>query len=545
METWLKTQTTCGPHDIDDEKRQLNRDMQKRVAHLLPVDDPFKVNDVDLLYRFLIARKWNLDAAIEMFTNYVSWRKDNNVNTIVQESFPADILENYPGGFMGVDVHGNPLYFEKPDPKGITYLLGKYERSVLLRWHILMMELGRRRAKILGKDRVTVVMDLSLVSVGIIANTTATGFLKEIAHTDQAVYPECMRYMILLNPPWTFSTLWAVVRPLLDERVQKKINMVKGNIQENIAKFVSPDQVPDVLGGTGGEWRLMNHEIESALESHSLMEARQQSYRDISSSAFEGVPHQESIDQDDDDFQSVCSNETDLDRLRTDSGKCGAVGASEWAEAEQSAVRMRRTSTSATGASHGSPSPRAVAPSFRSTPTSLQIQLQNIRNAQGYPSIRGIHNGEPIGESSLSLIVLPTPKGTKMLAELVTEPGHPVHVYILVVDENHSVRFILKRRRIHKEIEIAEPTNQLNTLLTDKLKYKGKSATTMVCRPIQGRPDSDWVIKKSEGPSPRKVLLRFEKETAEWDPAVSSSLSTTPPHMIFALVVGLHQLWLI
>ena len=310
METWLATQTTCGPHEIDDEKRMIHLQFQKQVAHLLPINDPHKLNDVDLLYRFLIARNWDIALAEKMLTDHVAWRMENDIDGLLRETFPDDIMENYSGGFMGVDIHGNPLYFERPDPKGIAYLLGKYERKVLVRWHLLKMEIRRRRAKLMGKDRTTSVLDLSLVGVGILANTTVLGFLKEIAHIDQANFPECMRYLVIINAPWTFSTVWAVIQKFLDERVQKKINIFKG--AEGIAKFAALDQVPKAFGGTAGEWCTMGKEIGDARHALSLADLRRSSHSEV-------VGGDDGCGGgDDDDFHSVCSNEEELQERMKD-----------------------------------------------------------------------------------------------------------------------------------------------------------------------------------------------------------------------------------
>jgi len=41
------------------------------------------------LGRFLIARKWSMDAALELFVNAMKWRKEENIDSLV-ETFPDD-----------------------------------------------------------------------------------------------------------------------------------------------------------------------------------------------------------------------------------------------------------------------------------------------------------------------------------------------------------------------------------------------------------------------------------------------------------------------
>jgi len=538
METWLSEQKYCGPHEIDDERRNINRQLQKIVADLLPVDDPHKVNDVDLLYRFLIARKWDLKLAEEMFRANMQWRQENNIAGLLREKFPEDILENYPGGFMGVDIHGNPLYFDCPDPKGIVYLLGKYDRVVLLRWHILMMELARRRAKLLGKDRMTYVIDLKHVGVSIIGNPTASGFLKEITHIDQANYPECMRYMVILNAPWTFSTIWAFVRPLLDERVQKKINIIKGDISQEIVKFVALDQVPGVFGGTAGDWILMDKEIEDCQKALTLEDVR---HVRMSVSPYDRAASAEAVANEADEFESVCSNDEDLERVRAEltQPEQGTLSAPEVMRLDEEALRRPRAEAIDT------PTSPVSSPNFPAN--SKKIEMTKARNINGYPTTRAMFQGTFLGETSLNLIVVPsdgTTVGTSLLAELVSEPGHPVHVYVLVIDVSHVVHYILKRRRLHKEIEIFEPVSNTNNRLSKDMKFNGKSNQTMTCKPMQDQPVAHcWVIKRMEA-SPKRIVCQCRYDTLTWSQEEwCGSLSRVPPHIVFALCVGIQQLW--
>ena len=74
-----------------------------------------KFDDYDLL-RFCRARKFVIADIQVMFTNFVKWRQDENVDSIIDE-FQFDereaVQEIYPHGYYGVDKLGRPVYIER------------------------------------------------------------------------------------------------------------------------------------------------------------------------------------------------------------------------------------------------------------------------------------------------------------------------------------------------------------------------------------------------------------------------------------------------
>ena len=51
-----------------------------------------------------------------MFTNFVNWRRAENIDTIIEDykyTERAAVQEHYPHGYHGVDIHGRPVYIER------------------------------------------------------------------------------------------------------------------------------------------------------------------------------------------------------------------------------------------------------------------------------------------------------------------------------------------------------------------------------------------------------------------------------------------------
>ena len=88
--------------------------------------------------------------------------------------------------------------------------------------------------------------------MSMVTNPSALRFMKELAHEDQTMYPENMRFMLICNGGWTFSAAYKVIKPVLDPRVQLKINFMgsKDALYSDLDKFVEKSNLPESLKGT-------------------------------------------------------------------------------------------------------------------------------------------------------------------------------------------------------------------------------------------------------------------------------------------------------
>lgn len=247
----LAAQKHSGPHIMDEEKKGLNRAVFNKISDILPIPDIHKKSDCDLIYRFLIAKKWNPDDTVKSLREYVAFRKENRLNEILWEDVAPEIREVLACDYSGFDREGHPLFCDRPDPKSLGALLQKFTREELMRVHLRMMEIGRRLCKEYNTDRVSCILDLSQLNMSIVTNPAAVGFIKAMAHLDQTMYPENVRRMFICNGGWTFSSLYKLIKPLLDPRVQQKINFIAGGskLTADLEVFVKLEGVPVALGG--------------------------------------------------------------------------------------------------------------------------------------------------------------------------------------------------------------------------------------------------------------------------------------------------------
>jgi hypothetical protein len=247
----LAMMTHSGPHDLTAENQQLNREVFEQIKPILPFDDIHKISDCDLIYKFLIAQRWDVDKAAVELVEYSQWRKEMRLNDILWETFPPEATELLPY-FQGTDNFGYPIFYDRPSPAKIGQVLKTVPRETLVRTHIVMMEQGRRLCKAMRVDRVTCLLDMSLLNMSIVTNPSAIGIMKEFSRMDQKYYPENMRTMMITNSGWTFGSLITMLKPMLDVRVQKKIQTLGSGakLQADMAQWAPIEQVPSEYGGT-------------------------------------------------------------------------------------------------------------------------------------------------------------------------------------------------------------------------------------------------------------------------------------------------------
>ncbi|GAB2282070.1 hypothetical protein Dimus_016627 [Dionaea muscipula] len=182
-----------------------------------------------VLCRFLKARRFDLDKSVHMWEEMIKWRKDNRVDSIIQD-FKYDEFEEvqryYPHGYHGTDKDGRPLYIEQ---------LGKVEPSKLmhatavdrfLKYHIQGFEkafLEKFAACSIAAtrhiDSTTTILDvngMNWMSFGKAANDLVLRMQK----IDGDNYPETLHQMFIVNASSGFKLLWNTV---LGNKLQNKL----------------------------------------------------------------------------------------------------------------------------------------------------------------------------------------------------------------------------------------------------------------------------------------------------------------------------------
>lgn len=75
-------------------------------------------------------------------------------------------------------------------------------------------------------------------------------FIGAITKIDQANYPELLGNLYVINTPLLFRTVWAIVRPMIDEDTVKKIHIYGKDYKRHLHAIIDRADLPPFLGGT-------------------------------------------------------------------------------------------------------------------------------------------------------------------------------------------------------------------------------------------------------------------------------------------------------
>ena len=74
-------------------------------------------------------------------------------------------------------------------------------------------------------------------------------YVSQASSIGQNRYPECMGKFYIINAPYLFSGVWALVKPWLDEVTVAKINILGSNYKDELLKQIPAENLPKDFGG--------------------------------------------------------------------------------------------------------------------------------------------------------------------------------------------------------------------------------------------------------------------------------------------------------
>ncbi|XP_002981400.2 patellin-6 [Selaginella moellendorffii] len=215
----------------------------------IPLLDGSGAADVVML-KFLRAREFKVDTAVEMLKNTVSWRKRFGCDRgFLGEEIEAGIKST--GFYYGCDRGGHPVCYNIVDSGMYQELLdGQDGFEKLLRWRVKLMEDG---IKLLdfdprGVSSMVQVIDLKNFSM----KKKARAALLDTIQLFSDNYPELVSKLMLVNVPWYYNALYVMISPFLTQRSKDKISVAtKRKTPEALFAAISPENVPVQYGGLG------------------------------------------------------------------------------------------------------------------------------------------------------------------------------------------------------------------------------------------------------------------------------------------------------
>ncbi|CAG8623483.1 12109_t:CDS:1 [Acaulospora colombiana] len=215
-------------------------------------------HDDACLLRFLRARKFDINKSKKMFFDCENWRKEFGVDELVKTfeyKERDEVMKHYPRYYHKTDKEGRPIYIEeigRVDVKAlyqittlerqIQNLVVEYERLADIRLPACSEKYGR-----LTETSCTI---LDLKGVSLRSFTNVFGFVKQASAIGQNYYPERMGKFYIINAPMLFSSVWGLVKPLLDEVTASKITILGSKYQATLLENIPVENLPASFGGT-------------------------------------------------------------------------------------------------------------------------------------------------------------------------------------------------------------------------------------------------------------------------------------------------------
>ncbi|XP_028768077.1 patellin-3-like [Neltuma alba] len=206
-----------------------------------------------ILLKFLRARDFKVKDAFVMIKNTISWRKEFNIDALVDEDLGDDLEKVV---FMhGYDREGHPVCynvygeFQNKELYQKTFS-DEEKRAKFLRWRIQFLERSIRKLDFTpgGVNTIFQVNDLK--------NSPGPGKRELRIATKQALqllqdnYPEFVAKQVFINVPWWYLAFYTMISPFMTQRTKSKFVFAgPSKSAETLFKYSSPEQVPIQYGG--------------------------------------------------------------------------------------------------------------------------------------------------------------------------------------------------------------------------------------------------------------------------------------------------------
>lgn len=150
---------------------------------------------------------------------------------------------------------GRPIYIERLgllDIKAL-YAITTQERQLkrlVYEYEKFLTERLPACSKSVGHPVETSCTILDLSNVSLTNFYRVKDYVMQAASIGQDRYPETMGKFYIINAPWAFSTVWALIKPWLDEATVAKIDILGSSYKEKLLAQIPVENLPKQFGGT-------------------------------------------------------------------------------------------------------------------------------------------------------------------------------------------------------------------------------------------------------------------------------------------------------
>ncbi|WJX27358.1 hypothetical protein P8452_16184 [Trifolium repens] len=203
----------------------------------------------ETLIRFLKAREWNASKAHKMLIDSLNWRVQNEIDKILSKPIiPQDLYRGVRDsqliGLSGYSREGLPVFaigvgLSTFDKASVHYYVQSHIQINEYRDRVILPSASKNH----GRPITTCVKVLDMTGLKLSA-LNQIKLLTIISSIDDLNYPEKTNTYYIVNAPYIFAGCWKVVKPLLQERTRKKVQVLQGCGRDELLKIMDYASLP-------------------------------------------------------------------------------------------------------------------------------------------------------------------------------------------------------------------------------------------------------------------------------------------------------------
>ncbi|KAJ8635806.1 hypothetical protein MRB53_010073 [Persea americana] len=212
----------------------------------------------EMLERFLKAREWNVPKAHKMLVDCLNWRTQNEIDNILAKPIiPSDLYRAVRNsqltGLSGYSKEGLPVFavgvgLSTFDKASVNYYVQSHIQLNEYRDRVVLPSATKKHGHHIGTC--LKVLDMTGLKLSALSQIK---LLTIISTIDDLNYPEKTDTYYIVNVPYIFSACWKVVKPLLQERTRRKVQVLQGCGRDELLKVMDYSSLPHFCrrGGSG------------------------------------------------------------------------------------------------------------------------------------------------------------------------------------------------------------------------------------------------------------------------------------------------------
>ncbi|XP_076912997.1 SEC14 cytosolic factor-like isoform X2 [Bidens hawaiensis] len=236
----------------------ITQDMIHQLQNLMEsCDEQLKITFENLhqgcpsetMIRFLKARDGNISKAHSMLVDCLNWRTENEIDKILSKpiipaEFYRSVRDSQLIGMSGYTKDGRPVIavgvgLSTYDKASIHYYVQSHIQINEYRDRVILPSATKKYERHIS----TCVKVLDMTGLKL-SHLNQIKLLTVISSIDDLNYPEKTDTYYIVNAPYVFSACWKVVKPLLQERTRKKIQVLSGCGKDDLLKIMDYESLP-------------------------------------------------------------------------------------------------------------------------------------------------------------------------------------------------------------------------------------------------------------------------------------------------------------